>query len=535
MSNNSNYPQRLANTYLGEFTNDDYSNFVKYAIKIVKERNKLGLIFDIDDNAFLERAKEFKDLGLQIKDGEESRFFIFDKDDPKKLEELEKRAIALFKAVTYAESDSFFSIVNQPASLDMIVRIEHENSSDLYQTANPSTSIAFGTAYGTYEAAFNENSLAAKKSTSFGLFQIIPGRYSPSEDGFKKMLNNEDFNEDYWGSWDSDRSWELLLGTSKLKNIFSGVTTDRGYVSGDENLRSVPGRTNWNLYSLAVVVGNYFFQYLNNEEELQRCLSSLWYAYVPMLYNFWGVGSTIKTLDKDLKPWPENYHNIHNNGATFNEHVGKLNATTDIKQKIDSGQWPKVGRHDSFGVNCCLYNSKLLWAFIQFYNNPDLVTLRNHGGRSNRGVGGNQHVTTTVITNFGAIGKIMRDSMTQHLTNPLYSTINNRDEKDNNEFIKNEIAKSIYSYVNAVYFDSSLEQKIDASDGGILPLNVTMTIDGISGLNVGDAINVDFLPQIYYENTYLIIIGLSYEIGSSNSWLTHLSLGVKLKGKKYDK
>lgn len=134
----------------------------------------------------------------------------------------------------------------------------------------------------------------------------------------------------------------------------------------------------------------------------------------------------------------------------------------------------------------------------------------------------------------GAQGKVMRDRLTQKLPNPLYWTVLNIDEKDKNEKIKNKILESIYSYVNEKVVNSDENRKINVVDDVILPLNVNITIDGISGLNIGDPIELDFLPDIYSNNTYLIITGLNYEIGPSNNWATNMSLSVKLKGKRYD-
>ena len=553
-----NAPVRLSHTYLDSFKNGDYVNMVTNAIVTLEKMGKLGNVSIIlDKNVLKNRAKEFLDLGLNIPTSALDDFFVWDQNDPNKLKELIRRAIALFKAVTYAESDGVAIDPNKPYSLDQIVRIEHTPANDLYKAANPSTTLPTGSGYDTYELAFKENKIAAIKSTSFGMFQIIPGRFAPNIQGFADLLYGKNFNPNNWRGRDALEGWQLLLGTNDLEGQLDPLLTGADKILASTELwktvESNKGpfekifaeitsqiinfiidstKINWNLYALATIIGNYLFYKIEDP----KYISSLWYAYVPTMYVFWGSPETVATnidLSKHVSTWPDSYHSLHNNSATFNAHVGQLNMKENMKKVVNSAQWPKVAAHNSF-EDCCSYDSKLLWAFIQFYNNPDLVTLNPNGDRYSNYGGGNQHITTTVYTYMGAQGKVMRDSLTQKLSNPLYSTVLNKDEKDKNEKIKNKILESIYSYVNEKVVNSDENRKINVVDDVILPLNVNITIDGISGLNIGDPIELDFLPDIYSNNTYLIITGLNYEIGPSNNWATNMSLSVKLKGKRYD-
>jgi len=559
--------------YLDKITAGDYVNIVRNAVHFLKNRGDLSkIIKPKDTSALKKRAKEFQDLGLSIDDKYIDSFFDWDESDPGNITELIRRATALFKAVAYAESNSIASIPGYQYSLDMPVRIEHTAENDKYREARPNTSVPQGSDYSTYVLAFKENELAAISTTSFGMFQIIPGRYSPNSKGFAELLKGPVIDLNNWAGRTGDvrYAWELLIGHE------NSVNADDFYGAGDKILNTVddwdkpigetsktifpkwmgidefilksikslanvtfsPTKVNWNLYSLATLAGNYFFYPLgnNNQGDISLYLSSLWYAYVPIMYNFWGAPASVATninLEKNVFKWPDTYHGIHNEAGTFAWHMQKLNANQELRNVILSGQWPKVSNHDEFG-KCCLYDSKLLYAFIQFYNDPDLVSLNPDADRYAAGYG-NSHVTTTVISYFGAIGKVMKDSLTQALVNPMYATTMNKAESDKNADLRNKIIQAMYSYVKNVDFDSSKKQKLNIVDDTILPLNVSMKIDGISGLNIGDCIEVDFLPKIYSDNTYLIIMGLDTEVDSSNNWITNIKLGVKLKGKIYDK
>ena len=58
---------------------------------------------------------------------------------------------------------------------------------------------------------------------------------------------------------------------------------------------------------------------------------------------------------------------------------------------------------------------------------------------------------------------------------------------------------------------------------GMIPINIQITMDGISGIRIYDKLNLDtrFLPNYYPQTLYWIIKGVSHEI-SNNKWQTKL-------------
>ena len=56
----------------------------------------------------------------------------------------------------------------------------------------------------------------------------------------------------------------------------------------------------------------------------------------------------------------------------------------------------------------------------------------------------------------------------------------------------------------------------------LIPIELTITIDGISSLNVGNIFKVDYLPKMYRDQTYFQITGIKHSLGSQG-WSTELT------------
>ena len=129
--------------------------------------------------------------------------------------------------------------------------------------------------------------------------------------------------------------------------------------------------------------------------------------------------------------------------------------------------------------------------------------------------------TTTYSLNIVGVEKpyekVVRDSLTQKLMNPLYSVYKNSDEKNLQDKIIEKIKQALYGY----------EFDFDKRSELIIPINVNMSIDGISGLRINDAIELDFLPDIYKNNIVLSINNISHDI--TNEWKTDLQLIIRTK------
>ena len=64
----------------------------------------------------------------------------------------------------------------------------------------------------------------------------------------------------------------------------------------------------------------------------------------------------------------------------------------------------------------------------------------------------------------------------------------------------------------------------------IIPIEVDMTIDGISGLLPGDIFKVDYLPKIYREFTYLQVMSVEHTV-STSGWETKIGAAMRLDPK----
>jgi len=64
-----------------------------------------------------------------------------------------------------------------------------------------------------------------------------------------------------------------------------------------------------------------------------------------------------------------------------------------------------------------------------------------------------------------------------------------------------------------------------ASYSGIIPLNLSFTMDGISGLKVGEAFRIqnNILPSRYHNKVGFIITGLTDQINADNRWTTEVT------------
>ena len=61
----------------------------------------------------------------------------------------------------------------------------------------------------------------------------------------------------------------------------------------------------------------------------------------------------------------------------------------------------------------------------------------------------------------------------------------------------------------------------------IIPIELTMTLDGIGGLRPGNMFRVDYLPEIYKKYSYFVITQVGHTIGSGG-WTTSVTAIMKL-------
>ena len=85
--------------------------------------------------------------------------------------------------------------------------------------------------------------------------------------------------------------------------------------------------------------------------------------------------------------------------------------------------------------------------------------------------------------------------------------------------ILNEFKRTMLYYVN-----KSSDPKDSSNYSVVLPavpLQLSLTIQGIGGIKIGDLFIIDYLPEIYREFCHFMVVGVSHEI-STTGWTTKL-------------
>ena len=77
------------------------------------------------------------------------------------------------------------------------------------------------------------------------------------------------------------------------------------------------------------------------------------------------------------------------------------------------------------------------------------------------------------------------------------------------------------------YYKFILSASTEEDTPNLLPYTLSLTIFGISSIQVGDTFKVDYLPRRYIENSYLQVIKVSHDIGPGG-WFTTLETQFRL-------
>ena len=102
---------------------------------------------------------------------------------------------------------------------------------------------------------------------------------------------------------------------------------------------------------------------------------------------------------------------------------------------------------------------------------------------------------------------------------------------DNNVSVVTEFFKYCQTYIQ-----TEKEEKYSSPHNGFIPINLGITMDGISGIKIYNALNVStrFLPSDYPDNLQFIVKGVNHKI-SNQDWETTLETIVISKSENDDK
>ena len=109
----------------------------------------------------------------------------------------------------------------------------------------------------------------------------------------------------------------------------------------------------------------------------------------------------------------------------------------------------------------------------------------------------------------------------------LYNAINDGNITDQQIDGAIDVGVDLFNYEVGTYVKAGYIPGI-----GLLPINLEMTLDGLSGMNIGETYTTDtkLLPTIYQNTTQFIITGISHKI-QNNDWTTIIQ---SVSGPKYD-
>ena len=134
------------------------------------------------------------------------------------------------------------------------------------------------------------------------------------------------------------------------------------------------------------------------------------------------------------------------------------------------------------------------------------------------------------------------DPATQYATefwNGYYSpfgyTVNNNGVCLNDEIIDKNVAivTEFYKYMQAKAYEK--DPNYSSPTNGFIPISLGVTMDGLSGIKIYNAVNVDtrFLPRNYPDNLQFIIKGVNHRLADSD-WETNFETVVISKNQNTD-
>tara|TARA_Y100000593_G_scaffold25793_1_gene51381 strand:+ start:1492 stop:4959 length:3468 start_codon:yes stop_codon:yes gene_type:complete len=114
-------------------------------------------------------------------------------------------------------------------------------------------------------------------------------------------------------------------------------------------------------------------------------------------------------------------------------------------------------------------------------------------------------------------------------------------EKKDGEYVMNEdedvdlsIAGSLVAKNLEEWYGYKAKAQFMFKISSIMPIDLSLTLYGISGIHPGDFFRVDWLPNRYRENVYFQVTNVEQEINSS-TWSTKLSTVMRIRLDKKDK
>tara|TARA_A100001391_G_scaffold143625_1_gene101358 strand:- start:64 stop:3552 length:3489 start_codon:yes stop_codon:yes gene_type:complete len=255
------------------------------------------------------------------------------------------------------------------------------------------------------------------------------------------------------------------------------------------------------------------------------------------VFNVMNPNSIVKDYNLEFKLPTGNIGNMYAiQGASHGDNIFSINS--DV---VDSLNLNKVDK-ESLSI---IYNPDLgtfrLKQLLDTHSDADFFNVYN---QVNKLMDSNIYNVNTVSPKY--YNKAEEDSglIEGESTTQMYSSDATPTSKNNNEGKLNEpptledlIAQNEESLESVgvkvaktfrEYFGYQITNEVTRKTPALLPYTLNLTTYGISTVQPGDTFQVDYLPRMYLENTYLQITKVTHNVGPSG-WYTSFDTQFRLK------
>lgn len=154
------------------------------------------------------------------------------------------------------------------------------------------------------------------------------------------------------------------------------------------------------------------------------------------------------------------------------------------------------------------YQSK---GYIQFFDSSVYSALKE-----------NNMIPVKIGT--GVTGEVATQVEKNKIDKQIYEQLRDAYKKISNDGFTDALMSDTLSilktYISKSTFlmNNSIQTIFDNKNFGFLPLNLTLTLDGISGLKWGDKVLIDYIPDRYKDGSAFSIVNVKHKI-SPNDWM----------------
>ena len=220
---------------------------------------------------------------------------------------------------------------------------------------------------------------------------------------------------------------------------------------------------------------------------------------------------TDRNYSGDIRPIPEDMKNLYD-GDEFNivesAYVFPSYGAYSMLQAISlSSELPDAMKNAAAYGSIGSPNSKIKGGFGTLYGNLRDDFDDSWGGKTEYI---RENITNPENENWARAQKFIDDNK--------------------NYYEKVEVNSEYWTYIK-LFWNRIQDNNSKYISTTLLPLNLSITIDGIEGLQFGNIITIDYLPDIYRTESAFAITGISHDI-NKDGWTTTIDTQFRIKSTK---